>query len=93
MDTPPRPFEASTSLNADPDPTSRARALGDALNAIPDFQRWLRRSRQQAVVEMNAAGMSYRQIGKELGVSPARVQQILEGRSGGHHAAQAERPT
>jgi DNA-directed RNA polymerase specialized sigma24 family protein len=93
VDTPPRPFEVNASLNANPDPSVRAGALREALKAIPEFQQWLRLARQQAIVEMHAAGKSYRQIGKEHGISAARVQQIIEGRTRGHHAAQAQRPT
>lgn len=80
------------SLNADPDPSVRADVLREALNAIPKLQQWLRLARQQAIVEMHTAGMSYRQIGKKHGISAARVQQIIEGRTRGHHVAQAERP-
>jgi DNA-directed RNA polymerase specialized sigma24 family protein len=93
VDKPPHPFEASLSLNADPDATSRARVLRDALNAVPDFQRWLRLARQRAMAEMSAAGMSYREIGKELGISHTRVQQILEGRVAGHHVATQAEPS
>lgn len=93
MNTPPHPFEANESLAADPVSASRARTLGAALDAIPEFQRWLRQARQQAVTEMRDSGMSYSDIGTALGgISKARVQQILEGRSSGHHPAKQNRP-
>jgi hypothetical protein len=75
------PFLADilTSLAAIDDPAERARALGATLDAVPGYQQWLRLARQQALKDMRAEGMSYATIGKKLGISRARAQQIVEG--------------
>jgi hypothetical protein len=39
--------------------------------------------RQDTVLRMRAQGMSYAQIGREIGLHRNRVQQIAEGRAGG----------
>lgn len=65
------------------DPAERAREAGRRLSAIPTWQERLRKIRQAAVVEMKAGGMTYADIGRELGLHRNRAQQILEGRAGG----------
>jgi len=83
MDTPPRPYEALANLVEAPDPTERAKDVGAALNAIPDLQKWLRRARENAVGEMHDSGMSYADIGAELGMDRVRAHQIAKGKTSG----------
>jgi hypothetical protein len=83
MDTPPAPFESLAGLTAAPDPTDRAKTVGAALNAIPDLQKWLRRAREHAVGEMHDSGMSYAEIGAELGMDRVRAHQIAKGKTTG----------
>jgi hypothetical protein len=88
MTTPPNPFESLKNLAEQPNPTERAKNVGKVLEAIPALQHWLREIRQGAVQEMRDGGMSHADVGKELGVSRARAQQIAEGRATGKRAAQ-----
>lgn len=84
MDMPPHSFEALTDLAADEDPTERAKTLGAAIDEVPELQAWLRRARQQAVAEMHEQGVgSFADIGKILGFTRARAQQIATGYVGG----------
>ena len=83
METPPHPFEALAQLAAEPVPAARAEVLGKALADVPKLQAWLRRARQDAVLEMRAEGLSHGDVGKALGISRARAQQIAEGRTTG----------
>jgi hypothetical protein len=83
MDTPPAPFERLEDLAEAPDPTDRAMAIGAALNAIPDLQKWLRRVRENAVGEMHDSGMSYADIGVALGMDRVRAHQIAKGKTTG----------
>lgn len=39
----------------------------------------LRRERQQILSELHAEGLSYRQLGKEMGVSHSRVERWIKG--------------
>jgi hypothetical protein len=66
-----------------PDDAERAREIGRRLKAIPTYQERLRQMRQDTVLRMRAQGMSYAQIGREIGLHRNRVQQIAEGRAGG----------
>jgi hypothetical protein len=83
MDTPPSPFEALANLTNAPDPTQRAKQVGAALAAVPDLQKWLRRAREAAVGEMHDGGMSYADIGAELGMDRVRAHQIAKGKTTG----------
>lgn len=65
------------------DPAERAREVGLRMAAIPELHTRLKAIRQAAVAEMRAQGLSLADIGRELGLHRNRVQQILEGRSGG----------
>ncbi|GHJ04794.1 hypothetical protein TPA0906_66590 [Streptomyces olivaceus] len=87
MTTPPTPFENLKDLAEQGDPTERAKTVGAALQAIPQLQHWLREIRQGAVLELREDGLSHAQIGKELGISRARAQQISEGRTSGKRAS------
>lgn len=90
MTTPPSPFENLKHLAEQGDPVQRAKAVGTALQAIPELQKWLREIRHGAVQEMRDDGLSYAQVAAELGISRARAQQIAEGRTTGKRAE--ERP-
>lgn len=68
------------------DPVRRAKDVSAALQAIPELQQWMREVRQGAVQEMRADGMSHAEVGKAIGVSRARAQQIAEGRTTGKRA-------
>lgn len=96
MDTPPRPFEALADLDADLDDTEAARKLGDAIDSVAKLQTWLRQARQRRVrgmyAQMRAEGKSYTDVGKELGVTRARAQQIAEGYVGGRPRGQVHHP-
>lgn len=90
MTTPPSPFENLKHLAEQGDATQRAKDVGAALQAIPDLQKWLHALRQSAVQEMHDDGLSYAQIGAELGVHRVRAHQIAEGRTTGKRAGEAE---
>jgi hypothetical protein len=72
------------------DPAERAREVGRRLNAIPAWNALLREKRQAAIQEMRGQGMSWAEIGREIGMHRNRVQQIGEGRTGGNQGAKAE---
>jgi hypothetical protein len=86
MTSPPSPFESLKNVADQGSPTDRARSVGKILEAIPALQHWLREVRQGAVQEMRSEGMSHAEVGKELGLSRARAQQIAEGRTTGKRA-------
>lgn len=87
MTNPPSPFENLKHLAEQGDATQRAKDVGTALQAIPELQHWLREIRQVAVQEMRENGLSHAEVGRELGLSRARAQQIAEGRTTGKRAA------
>ncbi|MFG2412256.1 RNA polymerase subunit sigma-70 [Streptomyces goshikiensis] len=86
MTTPPKPFEALKYLADNADAGARAQEVGAALNAVPELQKWLRRLRQDAVLDLRADGLSHAEVGKVIGTSRARAQQIAEGRTTGRRA-------
>lgn len=65
-------------LAAIPDPADRARAVGAALDAVPDLQAELRATRQAAVIELRAT-RSLAEVAALLGISVPRVSQIASG--------------
>lgn len=82
MDTPPLPFQALEDLAKDPGTIERAKRLTDALNAVPDLQKWLRQLRQDDVRALHEeGGMSYTEIAPHLGVKPERASGIARGAS------------
>ncbi|MFF5778192.1 RNA polymerase subunit sigma-70 [Streptomyces virginiae] len=87
MTTPPKPFEVLKHLADNVDAGARAQEVGAALNAVPELQKWLRQLRQDAVLELRADGLSHAEVGKVIGTSRARAQQIAEGRTTGRRAA------
>lgn len=86
METPPAPFQALAKLTGKPDPAARARALGQALDAMPDLHAWISNARREAILAMREDGQSYGDIAKNLGFSRSRAQQIVEGRVTGRRA-------
>lgn len=82
MDTPPAPFQQLAALAAGTETIEQAKALTEALNAIPDLQKWLRKQRQHVVRTLNERdGMSYTDMAPHLGVKPERVSGIARGHS------------
>jgi ribosome-binding protein aMBF1 (putative translation factor) len=81
VDTPPKPFQQLTALTG-PESIERAQALTEALNAIPDLQKWLREQRQRVVRTLHERdGISYTDMAPRLGVKPERVSGIARGHS------------
>jgi predicted XRE-type DNA-binding protein len=70
--------ETITQLSDIADPTERARAVGAALDAVPDLQSELRGVRQGAVLVMRET-MSVAEVAEALGISVPRVSQITKG--------------
>lgn len=77
-------------LNRIPTPAERARAAGEMLEAAPELPTALREVRQTAVAEMRATGLSFAELGAELGVTRARAKQILDGDSRNPRARRAQ---
>ena len=66
------------------DKAERAKALGELLAHVPDFQAALRAERQQVVRSMHDDDkLSWAQIGEKLGVARTRAAQIASGVTGG----------
>ncbi|WP_372344685.1 sigma-70 family RNA polymerase sigma factor [Streptomyces sp. KL116D] len=81
MDTPPKPFQQLTALTG-PESIERAQALTEALNAVPELQRWLREQRQHVIRTLHERdGISYTDMAPHLGVKPERVSGIARGHS------------
>lgn len=82
MDNPPAPFAQLADLAGDPETIDQAKRLTEALNAIPDLQKWLREQRQHVVRTLHERdGMSYTDMAPHLGVKPERVSGIARGHS------------
>ncbi|MDL4812779.1 hypothetical protein [Actinomadura opuntiae] len=75
------------------DATERAKAVGAILDAIPYLQANLRSTRQTAVREMRAGGMSHADVAQALGLSRSRAQAIAEGRSDSAKSRRAAKET
>ncbi|MFE9243549.1 hypothetical protein [Nocardiopsis sp. NPDC006938] len=67
-------------LAEEPDPLTRAQLVGDLLAALADIEMALKAVRQPAVAELRDQGRTVRAIAAELGISPARVDQIAKGK-------------
>jgi hypothetical protein len=75
----PAPFAALAEL-ADGEPTiEQAQALGRALKAVPDLQRWLREQRQHTVRALLDGPHTKEDLAPRLEVSPQRVADIASG--------------
>lgn len=82
MDTPPEPFQELASLASGDGSIEQAKALTEALTAIPELQKWLREQRQRVVRTLHERdGMSYTDMAPHLGVQPERVSGIARGHS------------
>ncbi|MFD9633638.1 sigma-70 RNA polymerase sigma factor region 4 domain-containing protein [Streptomyces violascens] len=82
METPPKPFERLANLAGTTETIEQAKALTEALTAIPDLQKWLREQRQHIVRTLHERdGMSYTDMAPHLGVKPERVSGIARGHS------------
>ena len=69
-----RVLEAIDALTEGEPPEARARRLTELLKSVSEK---VRRERREAVMEMVARGMTYRQIADVAGVSFGRVRQII----------------
>jgi DNA-binding NarL/FixJ family response regulator len=74
--------ESIAALEGIDDRLRRAQALGEMLAEWPDHHSRLREMRQEIVLEMHAEGMTYREIGEQLGMHYTRAQQIAKGQRG-----------
>ncbi|MEU0489321.1 hypothetical protein ACOQFV_08415 [Nocardiopsis changdeensis] len=62
------------------DPLIRARIVGEILAALAEVEDALKAVRQPAVAELREQGHTVRALAAELGLSPARVDQIAKGK-------------
>lgn len=69
-----RVLEAIDALTNGEPPEARAKRLTELLKSIGEK---VRRERRVAVLEMQAGGMTYRQIADASGISFGRVRQII----------------
>ena len=82
METPPKPFEPLANLTGATETIEQAKALTEALAAIPDLQKWLREQRQHVIRTLHERdGISYTDMAPHLGVKPERVSGIARGHS------------
>lgn len=66
--------------------TARAAALTRLLRRTQRFVEWLSARRDEAVVEMRDAGVSYDEMARRLGISKSRAQQLTYKGSRAHAA-------
>ncbi|MFJ9037449.1 hypothetical protein ACIRF8_12780 [Streptomyces sp. NPDC102406] len=69
-----RVLDAIDALTEGEPPEARAKRLTDLLKSVGEK---VRRERRDAVLEMQANGMSYRQIADATGVNFSRIRQII----------------
>jgi DNA-directed RNA polymerase specialized sigma24 family protein len=69
-----RVLDAIDALTEGEPPEARAKRLTELLKSVGDK---VRKERREAVLEMKASGMTYRQIATAAGVSFGRVRQII----------------
>lgn len=69
-----RVLEAIDALTEGEPPEARAKRLTELLKSVGEK---VRVERREAVLEMQASGMTYRQIADAAGISFARVRQII----------------
>jgi DNA-directed RNA polymerase sigma subunit (sigma70/sigma32) len=77
-----RLLEAIEHLEQMQDDKACARAVTQVLDTWPDHHARLRELRQARVQRMKDSGMTWQQIGDELGVHATRAQQIAKGLRG-----------
>lgn len=78
--------DAVAAVLAITDRTERAKAATDVLKVLGEANGALAKQRQEDIVAMRAAGMSYRQIGAALEIHHTRVRQIEFGNPMGNSA-------
>lgn len=69
-----RVLEAIDALTEGEPPEARAKRLTELLKSVGEK---VRRERRDAVLEMQAKGMTYRQIADAAGVNFSRIRQII----------------
>ncbi|MFE7972984.1 hypothetical protein [Streptomyces shenzhenensis] len=69
-----RVLDAIDALTEGEPPEARAKRLTDLLKSVGEK---VRKERREAVLEMQANGMSYRQIADATGVNFSRIRQII----------------
>ena len=69
-----RVLDAIDALTEGEPPEARAKRLTELLKSVGEK---VRKERRDAVLEMQASGMSYRQIADASGISFGRVRQII----------------
>lgn len=74
---------AIEAIGAIEDPTERAKAATEALGVIHDGNATLATLRRAAISELQAQGMSYRQIAPALDLHFSRIGQIMSGEPSG----------
>jgi predicted transposase YdaD len=62
------------------DPLARAKLIGEILTELGEVEGALKEVRQPAVAELRAQGRTVRSLATDLGLSPARVDQITKGK-------------
>lgn len=72
-------------LSAIAEPLARARAAESVIQSGSALRSRGAEVRRQALAEAHAAGKGWTEIGRELGISGPRVQQIVQGRSDRRH--------
>ncbi|MEV6565895.1 sigma-70 family RNA polymerase sigma factor [Streptomyces kronopolitis] len=77
----PEPFAALADLAGGEPTIEQARALGQALNAVPDLQHWLREQRRRTIRALMDNGHSKEELAPHLKVTPQRVADIASGHS------------
>ena len=83
-----RVLDAIDALTDGETPESRAKRLTELLKSVGDK---VRRERREAIMEMKAKGMTYRQIADASGINFARVRQIIADEPDG--APKADQPS
>ncbi|MFF4292128.1 sigma-70 family RNA polymerase sigma factor [Streptomyces vinaceus] len=76
----PEPFAALADLEGEPT-VEQARALGQALNAVPALQKWLRQQRQLTFRALLDGPQTKEDLAPRLELSPQRVADIASGHS------------
>lgn len=77
-----------------PNPATRAKIAAEMLETgVPRLQVALRETRQAAVAELRAKGMTFAEIGTEIGVTRARAKQIFDGDSRNARGRRAGNPS
>jgi DNA-directed RNA polymerase specialized sigma24 family protein len=71
--------DAVDAIAAMTDPQARAKAASEVLKIISEANGILAKLRQEDIKTLRAAGLSYRDIGKAIGVHFTRVKQIESG--------------